>query len=153
MNDLKALKGTAVALAVMALAGCAQPYTPAPEEHLAGPRGAGDVFNSNPDAAEYQTVRYEVLRSWLVDTLHMPQTIAVSGVCDPVIDLNQCPVQAPVQYLDANKGALGVAVFTADPDGTPAPSMMNSGGFKVWIVGASSAPARRVVSPRRPRAR
>jgi len=137
MNGLKTLKGTAVALSLMALAGCGQAYNPGPEEHIAGPRGGGDVFNSNPDAAPYQTVSYDILNSWLVNTLHMPTTAAVSGVCAG--QQTNCPLQAPVQYLAANKGQLGVAVFTADPDGTQAPSLMSSGGFKVWILAASSA--------------
>lgn len=129
----------ALTITLSALAGCGQPYNPAPEEHRAGPRDAGDVFGSNPDATAYQTVNYDILRSWLVDTLGMPQTAVVGGICDPVIDADACPGQAPVQYLDANKGSLGVAVFTADPDGTQGPSLMTSGGFKVWIVAASSS--------------
>lgn len=137
MNGLKALKGTAVALSLMALAGCGQAYNPGAEEHDAAPRGAGDVFGSNPDAAPYQTVSYDILNAFLRDTLNMPATAAVSGVCTGF--QNECPLQAPVQYLAANKGALGVAVFTADPDGTQAPSLMSSGGFKVWILAASSA--------------
>lgn len=137
MNGLKALKSTAVGLSLMALAGCGQAYNPGPDEHEAGPRGQGDVFNSNPDAAPYQTVSYDVLNSFLVDTLNMPATAPVSGIC--VGQQNNCPLQAPVQFLAANKGQLGVAVFSALPDGTQAPSMMSSGGFKVWILAASSA--------------
>jgi hypothetical protein len=147
MNGLKALKSTAVALSLMALAGCGQSYNPGAEDHDASPRGAGDVFNSNPDTAPYQTVSYDVLRSFLINTLHMPTTATVgtfpangsspAGTC--VGQQNNCPLQAPVQYLDANKGQLGVAVFTVDPDGTSAPSLMSSGGFKVWILASSSA--------------
>jgi hypothetical protein len=137
MNGLKALKGTALALSLMALAGCGQAYNPGPEEHIAGPRDAGDVFGSNPDTAPYKTVSYDVLRSMLTASLHMPATAAVSGVCAG--QANNCPLQAPVAYLDANKASLGVAVFTADPDGTQIPSMMSSGGFKVWILASSSA--------------
>jgi hypothetical protein len=147
MNGLKTLKGTAVALSLMALAGCGQAYNPGAEDHDAAPHGQGDVFGSNPDTAPYQTVSYDVLQSWLVDTLHMPLTATVStfpangsspaGTC--VGQQTNCPLQAPVQYLAANKGALGVAVFTVDPDGTAAPSLMTSGGFKVWILAASSA--------------
>jgi hypothetical protein len=128
-----------VALSLAAICGCGQAYTPAPDEHIAGPRGGGDVFTTNPDSAAYQTVSYDVLRSWLVGTLHMPEVVTVGGVCDAATEQTSCPVQAPVQYLDANKGALGVPVFTVDPDGTQAPSLMTSGGFKVWIVAASSA--------------
>ena len=40
MNGLKALKGTAVALSLVAFVGCGQEYTPAPEEHTAAPRDA-----------------------------------------------------------------------------------------------------------------
>lgn len=145
MNGLKTLKGTAVALSLMALAGCGQAYNPGAQDHDAAPRGAGDVFNSNPDTAVYQTVSYDVLNSWLVDTLNMPATAAVSGVC--VGQQNNCPLQAPVQYLAANKGQLGVAVFTADPDGTQAPSMMSSGGFKVWILASSSACGLAMMNP------
>jgi len=130
---------SAAALTLTVIAGCGQPYSPAPAEHIAGPHGGGDIFESSPDTAPYQTVSYDILRSWLVDTLHMPQSVAVSGACDPVIDADACPRQAPVQYLDANKGALGIPVFTDEPDGTQAPSLMTSGGFKVWIVAASSA--------------
>jgi hypothetical protein len=147
MNGLKALKGTAVALSLMALAGCGQAYNPGAQDHEAAPRGAGDVFSSNPDTAPYQTVSYDVLKSLLVTTLHMPLTATVTtypangsvpaGTC--VGQQNNCPLQAPVQYLDANKGQLGVAVFTVDPDGTAAPSLMSSGGFKVWILASSSA--------------
>lgn len=125
-----------LALSLAAICGCGQAYTPAPDEHIAGPRGGGDVFTTNPDSAAYQTVSYDVLRSWLVGTLHMPEIVTVGGVCT---QQNACPVQAPVQYLDANKGALGVPVYAVDPDGTQAPSLMTSGGFKVWIVAASSA--------------
>jgi predicted small lipoprotein YifL len=147
MNGLKALKGTAVALSLMALAGCGQSYNPGAEEHDAAPHGQGDVFGSNPDTAPYQTVNYDVLRSWLVSTLHMPVTATVgaypangsspAGTCAGM--QTNCPRQAPVQDLDANTGALGVAVFTVDPDGTAAPSLMSSGGFKVWILASSSA--------------
>lgn len=133
-----AFKLTTVALSFAVLCGCGQPYSPEPEAHTAAPRGAGDVFGSNPDATRYQTVSYDILRSWLVTTLHMPQTVAVGGVCDPAMQ-SACPLQAPVQYLDANKGALGIPVFTADPDGTQVPSLMTSGGFKVWIIAASSS--------------
>jgi hypothetical protein len=140
MNGLKALKGTAVALSLMALAGCGQSYNPGPEEHIAGPRDQGDVFGSNPDAAPYQTVSYEVLRSRLVDTLHIAQTApSFTGTPCAGLATSGCPLLAPVPYLDANKGQLGVAVFTALPDGTQAPSLMSSGGFKVWILAASSA--------------
>jgi len=138
MNGLKTLKGTAVALSLMALAGCGQAYNPGAEEHHAGPRGQGDVFGSNPDTAPYQTVSYDILRSRLVDTLHLPASVAVSAPCDAAKP-NECPLQAPVQFLAANKAALGVAVYTVDPDGTAAPSLMSSGGFKVWIQASSSA--------------
>lgn len=140
MNGLKALKGTAVALSLMALAGCGQAYNPGPEEHVASPRDQGDIFNSNPDAAPYQTVSYQVLRSFLVDTLNVAET-APSFTGTPCAGLTPsgCPLLAPVPYLDANRGQLGVAVYTAAPDGTQAPSLMSSGGFKVWILAASSA--------------
>lgn len=137
MNGLKALKGTALALSLMALAGCGQEYNPGPEEHIAGPRDTGDVFGSNPDTAPYATVSYDILRSMLTDTLNLPATAAVSGTCAGMP--NNCPLQAPVAYLDANRASLGVAVFTAEPDGTQIPSMMTSGGFKTWILASSSA--------------
>lgn len=133
-----ALRLSTMALSFVALCGCGQPYSPESEAHTADPRGAGDVFESNPDTTRYQTVSYEILRSWLVTTLHMPETVAVGGACAPA-QQNECPIQAPVPYLDANKGALGIPVFTADPDGTQVPSLMTSGGFKVWIVAASSS--------------
>lgn len=150
MNGLKTLKGTAVALSLMALAGCGQAYNPGAEDHDAAPSGKGDVFGSNPDTAPYQTVSYDVLRSWLVDTLNVPAVTtlgaypangsSLAGNCATMPNgATNCPLQAPVAYLDANKGALGVAVFTVDPDGTSPPSLMSSGGFKVWILASSSA--------------
>src|SRR5688572_20357393 len=105
MNGLKALKGTAVALSLMALAGCGQAYNPGPEEHVASPRDQGDIFGSNPDAAPYKTVSYEVLRSFLVDTLNVPQTApSFTGTPCAGLAASGCPLLAPVPYLDANRG-------------------------------------------------
>lgn len=141
MNGLKALKGTAVALLTVALAGCGQAYNPGPEEHLASPRDVGDVFNSNPDTAPYRTVSYETLRSLLVDFLGVnPNAPNLAGTpCAAPLTAATCPLLAPVVYLDANRNALGTAIYTADPLGTQAPSLMTSGGFKVWILASSSA--------------
>ena len=140
MNGLKALITTAVALS---LAGCGQAYNPGAQEHTAAPQDKGDVFGSNPDAAPYQTVSYDALRSILIDFLGMPIDNpeplgpGAESTCGTVAAT--CPVTEPVAYLDANRGAMGVAVFTADPLGTQAPSLMTSGGFKIWIVASSSA--------------
>jgi hypothetical protein len=145
MNGLKALKGTAVALSLVALAGCGQAYNPGPEEHLAGPEGKGDVFNSNPDTAPYQTVSFEVLNQTLrtiltrdVDDSLIGDT-AFSGPCAGLAANPGCPLQAPLSYLNNNKGSMGVAVFTAGAETTFPASLMTSGGFKAWILSASSA--------------
>ena len=143
MNGLKALKGTALALSMVALAGCGQEYNPGPEEHIAGPTDKGDVFSQNPDAAPYQTVSYEVMRSILVDILEVPTGVPsyAGTACDGLTPTNgsNCPLLAPVAYLSFNQAALGGAVYTEDPSGTSVPGLMSSGGFKAWILASSSA--------------
>lgn len=133
----KALKGTALALSLLALAGCGQEYNPGPDAHDAKPVDAGDVFSSDPDSTVYRTASYESLRAMLVDILGVnanTTTCTVSGVV-----VNPCPQTNPVGYLDANRNALGTAIFAEDPLATQAPSLMTSGGFKVWILASSSA--------------
>jgi hypothetical protein len=146
MNGLKMLKGTAVALSLVALAGCGQAYNPGPEEHLAGPEGKGDVFGSNPDTAPYQTVSFEVLNSVLRDVI-LTRDIdgsvigdqAFTGACAGLPANPGCPLQGPINYLNNNKGAMGVAIYTAGAESTFPASLMTSGGFKAWILAASSA--------------
>lgn len=135
---MNGLKNLAVALSVVALAGCGQAYNPGPEEHIAGPEAKGDVFGSNPDTAPYQTVSYEVLRSMLTDLLAVTDTTNFTNTPCAGLATNSCPLLAPVSYLDANKGALGVAVYTALPGGTFPASLMTSGGFKSWILAVNS---------------
>jgi hypothetical protein len=145
MNGLKALKGTVVALSLVALAGCGQAYNPGPEEHLAGPEGKGDVFGSNPDTAPYQTVSFEVLDRMLREQIlrrndgSLLGDTAFSGLCAGLQANPGCPLQAPLSYLNNNKGSMGVAVFTAGAETTFPASLMTSGGFKAWILAASSA--------------
>jgi predicted small lipoprotein YifL len=147
MNGLKALKGTAVALSLVALAGCGQAYNPGPEEHIAGPSDKGDVFGSNPDTAPYQTVSYEVLRTTLLTTILTRNDSTVIGdqtnfagtPCAGLPANPGCPLTAPVTYLDNNKGSMGVAVYTASSESSFPASLMTSGGFKAWILAASSA--------------
>ena len=133
----KALKGTALALSLLALAGCGQEYNPGPDEHNVKPVNGGDVFTSNPDTTVYRTASYESLRAMLTTTLGVAANTTTCTVAGVVI--NPCPQTNPVGYLDANRNALGNAVFTEDPLGTQAPSLMTSGGFKVWILASSSA--------------
>ena len=141
MNGLKALKGTAVALSLLALAGCGQAYEPGPADHEVGPRAPGDVFDNGADASPYRTISYEALRGLLTDFLGVPADSSVSFTGTPCAGLNNngCPLLDPVPYLDANRNALGVATYTDDPLSTTAPSLMTSGGFKVWILASSSA--------------
>lgn len=144
MNGLKALKSTAVALSLVALAGCGQGYNPGAEEHLAGPEGKGDVFGSNPDTSPYQTVSYEVLDQMLrrILTRNDNSLIAdtgMTGACAGVAANPGCPLNGPLTYLSNSKGSLGVAVFTASAEATFPASLMTSGGFKAWILAASSA--------------
>ena len=159
MNGLKALKGTAVALSLIALAGCGQAYNPGPEEHIAGPRDQGDVFGSNPDTAPYRTMSYEAMREQLTNFLGVaiddpmyaqPFTNDPAGTnsCNGLTSNAGCPKLEPVLYLDANRTTLGTAVFTADPLGTQAPSLMSSGGFKVWILAANSACVKAMNGPK-----
>lgn len=145
MNGLKALKGTAVALSLVALAGCGQAYNPGPEEHLAGPEGKGDVFGSNPDTAPYQTVSFEVLDNMLRNQIlrradgSLIGDVAFTGACAGLPANPGCPLQGPLAYLNNNKGSMGVAVYTAGAETTFPASLMTSGGFKAWILSANSA--------------
>lgn len=139
MNGLKALKGTAVALSLLALAGCGQAYNPGPEDHEVAPRAPGDVFDNNADAAPYQTVSYEALRALLTDFLGVQDNTNFAGTPCANLAVGGCPLLAPVAYLQANRNSLGIATYTDDPLSTVAPSLMTSGGFKVWILASSSA--------------
>lgn len=141
MNGLKALKGTAVALSVVVLAGCGQAYDPGPADHEAAPRSPGDVFDNGSDASAYQTMSYEALRGLLTDFLGIPANTGTSfaGTACDGLQNNSCPLLNPVPYLDASRNALGVATYTDDPLSTSGPSLMTSGGFKVWILASSSA--------------
>ncbi len=136
MNGFKAVKTASAILALGALVGCGQEYTPNAEPHVASPFGGGNVLEGFGDQSNYRTVSYEVLRSTLADTM---------GVTEGPLDGNcastaACPKSHPISFLDANKNSLGAPIYNQeDPNATQAPGTLTSGGFKVWILASTSA--------------
>ena len=141
MNGMKALKATALTLTVVALAGCGQGYSPSPDEHIADPRGGGNVFTNGSDQTIYKTASYDVLRSTLVDTMGVTDQTPNATECPAaVVSAAQCPKYQPIAYLAKNSVALGAPIYNqADPLQTQAPGPMTTGGFKSWVLASTSA--------------
>ncbi len=152
--NLKALKGTTAAILALGIAGCGQGYSPSPDENTPSPRGGGDVFGSNDDDTVYRTASYEVLRYTLTNVLALgeaPNNAIVTANCGAPLTVATCPKGAPVQFLDTNRSAFGVPFYnTDDPLGTQAPGAMSSGGYKAWILSASSACGRMMTEQTEP---
>ena len=144
-----------LALALAAVAGCGQPYTPEPKAHDAGPQNPGGIFDTTPQQANYDMLTYEVLRSTLRDVLAIgvdpAADAAVVCVGDGVTIETSCPKANPLGYLDANADQLGAAVYeNENPAETYGPKLLSSGGFKVWMLAASSACGRMVSEQSQP---
>ncbi len=139
----KALNLAAALILTAAVTGCGQGYEPGDSSGAPAPQGGGDVFDSNGDDTVYRTASYEVLRFTLTGTMGLGEAIAPRGlatVCGTGITAPNCPKAAPVQYLDANRASLGMPVYNQeDPLATQAPGPMSSGGYKTWVLAASSA--------------
>ena len=139
MTGMKAIKGMAVVASLAALTACGQGFSPSPDQHIAGPQGGGDVFNGGTDNTNYKTASFEVLNSTLVDVMGVAD-VTPGAECPVGIAGTGCPKYQPIAFLNANKGALGAAVYNqADPLSTQAPGSMTSGGFKAWVLASSSA--------------
>ena len=132
MKTLNALGYLGLALVLpLGLAACGQKYVPEPDAHIAGPHGG--PFGSTTDQAPYKTVDATFLESTITDVLGVtPMTM--DAACTAA---DACPKTDPIAYLDANKSALGEAVY--GDAGSQAPTPITSGGIKVWIQAASSA--------------
>jgi hypothetical protein len=139
----KALKVAAALILTAAVSACGQGYEPGDAAGVPTVEGGDDVFDSNGDDTVYKTASYEVLRYTLTNTMKLGEAIAPRGlatVCGAGITAQNCPKAAPVQYIDANRASLGTAVYNQeDPLATQAPGPMSSGGYKVWVLAASSA--------------
>lgn len=134
----------ASALLALAAAGCGQHYEPEPEKHAAGPQNPGGIFENHHPQADYEMLTYQVLRSTLVDVLEVDpssngalEADCVAQQLDPAV---MCPRSNPVGYLEANADQLGAPQYDVEnPQETYGPRLLTSGGFKVWMLAASSA--------------
>ena len=138
MNTRKIISAS-FGLLLTGIVGCGQGFSPSPDQHIAGPQGGGDVFNGGTDNTNYKTASFEVLNSTLVDVMGVAD-VTPGAECPVGIAGTGCPKYQPIAFLNANKGALGAAVYNqADPLSTQAPGSMTSGGFKAWVLASSSA--------------
>jgi hypothetical protein len=116
--------------ALALLAACGQPYSPALGSRVPGIHGGGGVFGGGDGEMDYQTVSFDLLRSTITDVL----------VVLPANPPNaESPLLDPVGYLDANQVQLGEPVYSDGADASAAPGHMLPGGFKAWLLSASSA--------------
>ena len=140
---MKKVLNLAAALALVGVVGCGQGYEPGDPSGAPAPHGGDDIFGAGDDSTVYRTASYEVLRFTLTDTMKLGTTVAPAGLatlCGTGVTAQNCPKAAPVQYLDANRASLGMPVYSnEDPLATQAPGPMSSGGYKVWVLAASSA--------------
>jgi hypothetical protein len=144
MNGMKALKATAMALSVAALAGCGQGYSPEANQHIADPRGGDGVFNNGSDQTVYKTASYDVLRTTLVSTMMVTDvaqaSIPTAECSAAVVTAGQCPKYQPLAFLAKNSVALGAPIYSSqDPNSTQVPGPMTTGGFKAWVLASTSA--------------
>jgi len=147
MNRVNVARMGTAAMLSLVLVACGQAYTPTPGASVPGVQGGRNVLGGSPDSTIYRTASYEVLRYTLLNTLNIQaKLVSTTFACGTGVSVTTgCPGADPVEFLDANRGALGVPVYSADdPLATQAPTQLTSAGFKVWDIAASSACGRMV---------
>lgn len=136
------------------VSGCGQEFIADGPEGVVQPHDPGGVFNDGSDDTVYRTASYETLRFTLSISLGLGSTIApgAADLCNGADLATNCPRANPLGFLDANKRALGVAVYDQeDPLATQAPGPMSSGGYKAWSLAASAACGRMMMEQSSPK--
>ncbi len=131
MNATKLVTGFIAALATVTVIGCGQEYMPqSANPDLPDPDMPDQAFQLVGDQAPYRFVSYDFLRAILTDVLMVPPD-GTPSPNNPMVD--------PTGYFEANKLLLGAPNYQADPTQTTTAAPMSSGGFKVWVIAATSA--------------